>query len=370
VKPIGVLQVCDSLAAGGMERVAVNLANALPPDRYRSHLCATRAEGPLVEFVAPHVNKICLHRAGRFDVAAMRRLIGYIRENEIQLLHAHGTALFMSALVARFKPCPVLVWHDHFGRYATEERPAWLYRLATGRVAGVITVNQSLAAWARGRLQVPAERVRYIPNFVFEPSATVTPAELPGKNGCRIVCVANFRPQKDHLNLLAAMRAVLKLMPDAHLLLIGFGVESDCFRQVNDQISRNGLHGHVTVLGPRTDVNAVLRGCDVGVLSSASEGLPLALLEYGMAGLAVVVTKVGQCDEVLDSGRCGLVVPPRSPEELGKAIVVLLRSPQKRQELGNSFMARVHQAYSQDAVIRQVTEVYERSLACPRKQTQ
>ncbi len=360
---IGVLQVCDSLAAGGMERVAVNLANALPQDRYRSHVCATRVEGPLADFVLPHVGKICLRRTGRLDPAAVRRLVTYIRENDIQILHAHGTALFLSVLVSTMKPHPVVIWHDHFGRSDTEERTVWLYRLATNRVEAIIAVNHSLTTWARNRLHVPAERVSYIPNFVCEPDNEENPAILPGKSGFRIVCVANFRPQKDHLNLLEAMRSVLQRMPDAHLILLGHGMETTCFQRIQSEIGHDGLGGHVSVLGPRKDVNAVLRGCDLGVLSSSSEGLPLALLEYGMASLPVVATRVGQCEEVVGGGVCGMLVPPRDPEQLARAIVSLLTSVTKRKALGEKLNARVLRSYSSTRVIQQVTEVYETVLA-------
>jgi glycosyltransferase involved in cell wall biosynthesis len=360
---IGVLQVCDSLAAGGMERVAINLANALPQERYRSHLCATRAEGPMAEFVLPHVDRICLKRKGRIDPAAIRRLATYIRENDIQILHAHGTSLFLSVLVKAVRPHPVVIWHDHFGRYATEERPVWIYRLAAKRVDAVVTVNQPLAMWARQRLHVPADRVSYIPNFVCEPINGEKPPALPGKSGLRIVCVANFRPQKDHMNLLEAMRSVLRSLPDAHLILLGHGLETACFKQVQNEIANDGLMGRVSVLGPRKDVHAVLSGCDLGVLSSSSEGLPLALLEYGMAGLPVVATQVGQCEEVLGNGRCGMLVPPHDPGRLANAIIALLTSAEKRKELGKKLNARVQRAYSSEKVIQQITEVYETVVA-------
>ncbi|HUI06182.1 MAG TPA: glycosyltransferase [Verrucomicrobiae bacterium] len=360
---IGVLQVCDSLAAGGMERVAVNLANALPPDGYRSHVCATRVEGPMADFVLPHVGRICLRRTGRLRPAAVRTLVTYIRENEIQILHAHGTSLFLSALASMIDPYPLVIWHDHFGRYATEERPVWIYRLAAKRVTAVITVNHPLATWARKRLHVPADRVSYIPNFVCVPADGEEPAVLPGQSGFRIVCVANFRPQKDHMNLLEAMRLVLRRMPDAHLILLGHGTKTACFQQIQGEIGKNGLMGNVSVLGPRNDVNAVLRGCDLGVLSSTSEGLPLALLEYGMARLPVIATRVGQCEEVLSGGRCGVLVPPRDAKQLADAIATLLASAEKRRELGRRLNARVLRAYSSEKVIQQVTEVYEMALA-------
>ena len=185
---------------------------------------------------------------------------------------------------------------------------------------------------------------------------------MPGQNGFRVVCVANFRPQKDHLNLLEAIRIVLRQIPETHLLLMGNGMETACFEEVRAKISGSGLTGHVSVLGLRKDVYAVLRACDIGVLSSSSEGLPLALLEYGFAGIAVVATQVGQCAEVLAGGRCGLLVQPGNPEQLAKAILSLLRSRKRRRELGSSLNERVHRSYSQELVIKEVADMYKRAL--------
>ena len=181
---IGVLQIIDTLDAGGLERVAVNVANHLPGDWYRSHLCTTRAEGTLAELVAPHVQRLRLTRSGRFDRHAVRHLAKYIRAHDIRILHAHGSSLFIAAAAACGTRAAV-VWHDHFGRYATEQRPAWLYWLATRRVAGVIAVNQPLADWSRRRLRVAAERVWYLPNFVCEPVPEQAAVELPGRAGLR-----------------------------------------------------------------------------------------------------------------------------------------------------------------------------------------
>ena len=356
---IGVLQICDSLAAGGLERVAVNLANGLPPDRVRSHICTTRSDGPMIELLLPHVDRICLYRKGRFDPAAVRRLAAYIRDNHIHILHAHGTSLFIASLVSLARPHPLLIWHDHFGRYATEQRPAWLYRLATKRADAIITVNEPLATWARQQLRFPADRVRYIPNFVCEPINGYELPNLPGRNGLRIVCVANFRPQKDHRNLLNAMRKVVLQQPQAHLVLIGHEAETACFRDIQSEIENQDLADHVSVLGPTRDVYTVLRGCDLGVLSSSSEGLPLALLEYGMVGLPVVATDVGQCGEVLGHGQCGLLVPPRDPTQLSSAILTLLGSMPKRRELGRKLRDRVLQTYSARKLIKRITELYE-----------
>ena len=197
---------------------------------------------------------------------------------------------------------PRLVWHDHFGRDLAGRR-AWQYRPIVKRVKAIVAVSRPLAQWSKERLRIPPERVSYIPNFVTVATADGPVPTLPGMPGARLVCVANWREQKDHLTLLHAFEFVLQRMPTAHLLLVGAENDGPYGDQIRREIARQALNGSVSVLGSRRDVPAILAECDVGVLSSVSEGLPLALLEYGLAGLPGVATAVGQCPEVLDYGR-------------------------------------------------------------------
>jgi glycosyltransferase involved in cell wall biosynthesis len=170
--------------------------------------------------------------------------------------------------------------------------------------------------------------------------------------------VANLRPQKDHVTLLRAMRVVCAEMPSAHLLLVGGCQDEDHRRLLVRQISDQGLSGSVSLLGERTDVPAILRNCDVGVLSSTSEGLPLVLLEYGMAGLAVVSTDVGDCRQVLDHGAAGTLVPAGRPRELGEALLSLLRSCHERARVGELLRARVREHYSAESTIGKISKIY------------
>ena len=312
--------------------------------------------------ILPDVGRLRLERGKRWDAGALARLVAYIRANDVRILHPHGTSLFIAAVASLFPPWPVVVWHVHFGRHAAEERPGKHYRLAVRRVVGVIAVNEPLAEWSRCRLGLSADRVWYIPNFVCAPPADEPVPELPGSDGGRIVCVANFRPEKDHANLLRAMRDVVRHVPTAHLLLLGNGGDPVYDSWIKEAVTRDGLAGHVTCLGLRGDVSAVLKACDIGVLSSASEGMPLALLEYGMNGLPAVATRVGQCAEVLDHGRAGLVVPPGASADLAEAIISLLNSPDRRASLGERLRQRTAQAYSADACVNQICGVYDRVL--------
>ena len=356
---INVMHLTDTLDAGGRERVAVDLVNVLPREQYVTHLCTTRRDGALVDLVEKDVGRLRLERRQRFDTGALRQLLAYIRKHQVRILHAHETSVFLSAAASLFPPHPAVVWHDHFGGQEVGERSAWLYRLVTNRVSGVITVNQTLADWSRQRLRVPADRVWFIPNFVREAEDKEGVPDLPGKKGQRIVCVANFRPQKDHLTLLRALSIVIRQEPAAHLLLVGAESDQNYLNLVQQEIARHQLNEHVSVLGQRLDISAILRACDIGVLSSASEGLPLALLEYGMAGLPAVATRVGQCAEVLDDGRVGILVPSAAPDKLAEMLLSLIRSPERRASFGELFHRRVREVYSPGPVIQKICRVYD-----------
>src|SRR5438876_10197966 len=75
---IGVMHITDTLAAGGTERVAVNVVNNLPREQYRVHLCTTRQDGPLASLVAEDVGRLRLSKSRTIDRKAIQQLVAYV----------------------------------------------------------------------------------------------------------------------------------------------------------------------------------------------------------------------------------------------------------------------------------------------------
>lgn len=361
--PVSVLHVTDSLDAGGLERVAVNLANAMQ-DRYRIHFCTTRGDGALAGDLGAGIGRLSLKRTSRFSPGAILRFRRYLKEHRVRIIHAHGTAAFLAASARWWDRRTVVLWHVHAGWLALEGAP-FPYRLLGMRLDGAVAVNQALKAWVGAEVLQKGRKAWYVPNFVVEPDAGADgpSLRLPGEAGFRIVCVGNLRPEKGHPALLEAMRVVVREMPKAHLLLVGAG-RSDGYQERFVAMCRETeLANNVTWLGARADVPLLLRHCQVGVLSSLVEGLPVALIEYGMAGLGAVATRVGECPEVLGGGSCGIVVPPDEPAEMAAAILRLLRGPGERAELGQKLKARVRAWYSKESAVEILKVVYSELLA-------
>ena len=356
-----VLQLIDSLDAGGAERMSVNLANALHRAGVSSHLCATRRGGPLAEALDPEVPLLILEKRSALDPAALRRLVRYVRENRIEIIHAHSSS-YATALLCRLFTGVKVIWHDHYGdAERVEERDARFLVPASRFFDAVCSVNEKLEAWARERLRLPADRILYLENFAsFSPGKT--PPDLPGDPEHRIVCLANLRPQKDHPTLLEAFAGLQKRHPQWQLLLAGEDRRDAYSDALRKSIRHHGMDDRVHILGSRSDSADLLAASTIGVLSSRSEGLPVALLEYGLAGLPVVCTDVGQCAKVLGEGEYGLIVPPGDPSALAEALGSLMEAPQRRRKLGDAFRRQVEERYSEKAVVKRLLELYREVL--------
>jgi glycosyltransferase involved in cell wall biosynthesis len=360
---VGVLHVVDTLHPGGVASVAISLVNHLGSPRYRPFLCTTREDGAGIQNVRPEVGRICLGRRGRLEIGALRNLARFVRDNDIRILHAHSTSLFTSLAARAMAPSAAVIWHAHSGRRAKEDKPDWRYALALKGSAGVITASREIEGWVRRRLNPRPDRVWYLPNPVDLPATA--PADAPGVKGQRVICVANIRPEKGQDILVAAFEHVVKRAPQAHLLLVGQTIDHEMDRRLRSEIAERGLSSNVTLLGSRSDVAALLGACDVGVLGSRHEGLPVGLLEYGAAGLAAVATNVGECGAVLEQGQAGFVVPPGDTNALAEALSALVLSPELRRRLGTRFQERVQRLHGPKPVAESLRAIYDQTLNLP-----
>lgn len=351
-----VLQLIDSLEAGGAERVAVNIANALSAEISKSYLCSTRQEGILKASLDPKVGYLLLNKKRTFDLKAIIRLKDFIKKEQIDIIHAHSSSFFTATLVKLLYPKIKIIWHDHYGHSEfLHRRPIRILQLCSYFFNHVFSVNTLLASWAKRKLHVTS--VSYLPNFsVKEKQDLVT--QLHGKTGKRIVCLANLRPQKDHINLLIAFKTLYDKNKDWTLHLIGKDFEDDYSQSIKKYIKDFKLSDGVFLYGSCPDTSAILKHCDIGVLSSKSEGLPLALIEYGLAGLPTIATNVGQCKEVIIDQQTGLLVPSSDPESLRRALDYYINNPLKQELFGNALRQHIDNNFSKKAVISTIKGIY------------
>ncbi|KAA3622402.1 MAG: glycosyltransferase [Flavobacterium sp.] len=348
------LQLIDSLDPGGAERIAVTFANSLSGKISYSALCTTRKEGLLKDSLQEKVDYIFLRKKGVFDIFSLMRLIKFVRTNDIEIIHAHSSSFFFGWILKIFRPKLKLIWHDHYGKSEQlSERKSGVLKYCSHSFFGIIAVNQLLKNWAEQNLH--AAKVLYLKNFVTLDKYLPSEVHLEGTKNFRIVCLANFRRQKNHLNLIRAFEIVLEKQPQASLHLIGKPVDINYYENLRAYISENRIE-NVTLHGEQQNVLGLLSKCDIGVLASDSEGLPVALLEYGVAGLAVITTKVGECANVVNG--YGEIVEAGNYKELAIAILKYIENKQQRSNLALAFQKHIKENYSADAVLPQLIAFY------------
>ena len=352
-----VLQLIDTLEAGGAERMAVNLANALVPKIERSYLCATRKEGLLKPALDSAVGYLFLDKKHTLDLLAIRRLHHFLKRERITIIHAHSSSYFISVLATRVLPHVKVIWHDHYGNSDfLNERPKLMLQLCSKYFWHSFAVNATLETWAKKHLKHGS--VSYLSNFINTDTYKNQNTILKGRKGNRIICLANLRPQKDHINLLLAFSEINKDFPDFSLHCVGQDFGNAYADELYRLTKELDLRSNVFFYGTCRDISAILSACDIGVLSSKSEGLPLALLEYGQAQLPVVVTAVGDCGLVVQNEISGLVVPAEDSEALYLGLRSLILNVQKGKTFGARLRQTVTDKYSTSAIIDMVVKYY------------
>jgi glycosyltransferase involved in cell wall biosynthesis len=322
-----------------------------------SHLCVTRKEGVLKTTIDKNVGYVSLQRKKSLDIPAILEFKKYLKKQHIGIIHAHGTSSFFAFCIKAIYPKVSIVWHNHYGK--SEElqlRKQFPLTFFSFFFKSIISVNSDLKKWAEEKLF--CKQVYFLNNFPFFNNDEKF-TELKGQKEKRIVHLASFRAQKDHQNVLKAFNLFFKNHKDWSLHLIGKMYDDTYTKEIIDFIKRNQLENNIFVYGVCLDIKNILHQATLGVLSSKSEGLPVALLEYGLASLPVIATDVGECSKVIEHHKSGMIVEKENYLELCEAMEILALSEEKRKSYGAVHHSNVQKKYSREHFIQQLINIYK-----------
>lgn len=325
----------------GAELVASELAEALTPAGHESRLLAVGPghEGghdPAIPMLTSSVRQHPLvllraARALRTDLAA----------EPVEVILAHGgSALQVAALATLGRPTPI-VHQLIMGMPIAERGRIWRrwWRWLLGRCAAVVSLTGALTAEVRALGYTGP--VELIPNARRPERFATLDRDAAGRALRTEVGVDASTPVVGFVGHLVdqkrpdvAVEVVGRLRDaglDLHLVIVGSGPNDAAVRE---QVRRLDLEKVVTLTGHRPDVEQVLGGIDVFLLTSDGEGMPGVAIEAQMAGCPVVSFPVGGVDEVVDSGTTGVVLARHDPAAMADAVGTLLRDPDLRREMG------------------------------------
>ncbi len=368
-----VCQVLHTLGVGGAEVLATRLVRRLKDEFQFVFACLDdlgtlgeelRAEGFTVEV---------LGRRQGLDWRCVRQLASFVRDQNVDLIHAHQyTPFFYSRAPGWVGPRLPVLFSEH-GRFHPDlpSRKRMLFnRFFLRRSDRVVAVGESVKRALVENEGIPAERIEVIYNGV-------RPEQFAVDEGARerlrkelgiapdapvAIQVARLDPIKDHGTALRAAKKVHECLQNFQLLIVGDGPER---ATIETQIRELHLGGCVQMLGQRSDIRELLSAADLFLLTSVSEGIPVTLIEAMCAGLPVVSTDAGGVREVVSPGQTGLLTPIGDDAELASGMLTLLQERAQHQAMGHRGCTSAREKFSEAAMHRGYADMYWQMLSRP-----
>jgi phosphatidylinositol alpha-1,6-mannosyltransferase len=173
-----------------------------------------------------------------------------------------------------------------------------------------------------------------------------------------VVSVSRLAPNRGHELLLAALRLLLRTLPDVRLLLVGKG---EARARLEHLVTEMGLTRHVVFTGYRDrDLPAVVAAGDCFALMAAgSDDSCRAVLEAMAAARPVVARRVGALPETVLDGQTGLLIDDDRPESVATALAALLTDPARARAMGQAGRRRAETEFSPERSVVIVEAVYQ-----------
>jgi len=331
-------------------------------------LLVAHPDGELRRRAAEGLEFIALAPSHELDLKAgwrLSRLINRLRPDIVHAHDPHGVAMAALGLsMSTAQPAAPLVASRrvdfHLKRHSFSQ---WKYRQVACFIAASDAIAEILAGdGVSGSKIVTVHEGIDVDRIANVPPASVhaelflpTHAPLVGNIGALV-------PHKGQRHFIDAAALVVREVPDARFVILG---EGELRETLEHQVKHLHLERHVFLPGFRADVIALLKGFDVFVMSSETEGLGTSILDAMACGKPVVGTRAGGIPEVVDDGVTGSIVPTHDAKAMADAVVQLLRDPDRRASMGAAGLARVREHFTLEQMVQKTRTVYQRTVNEP-----
>jgi L-malate glycosyltransferase len=355
---------------GGQNQVLLTV-NGLRAIGHRAALVA-HPGGELRRRAAEGLELIPIAPRTEMDLSAAWKLSRLVKRIAPDVIHAHdphgvamaSLALSLGASAAKGAPMPVLVASRRVDFHLKGNSfSRWKYRQVDCFVAASEAIRRMLLADG-----VPADRTVTVhegidvEHVLAAPPVNVHEAFFLPHGAPIVGNVAALVPHKGQRYLIDAAHQVVQQVPDARFVILG---EGDLRDQLEKQVREHHLEKHVLLPGFRTDVLGCIKGFDLCVMSSVTEGLGTSLLDAMACARPIVATTAGGIPEMVEDGANGLLVPPRDHMALANAIVRALKDDQLRRRMGEAGLVCVNARFTVERMVAETASVYARVAGRP-----
>lgn len=353
-----ILHLVDPGGLYGIERMVLALLPRLKEHGLKPVLLCLGSNAPAAEALCVYAERVGV-QALNAGMGLGIRPSGFIRALRCyqsirpSAVHVHGyKATVVGTLLARLSRVPVVgTYHAEAFRAVGIQRQLAVETPFLRCIDAVVAVSPAICEdlVARG---VKSERIRHIPNGV--PAELLPPRPLNPK--ARILFVGRLVDEKNVQLAIDALAVVARTFADISLEVAGDGPLRGA---LEDYACSLGVESRVRFLGFVDDLSGRMASADVFLMTSRTEGMPMALLEAVAAGLPIVATAVGSIPEVVRNEAEALLVPSGDLSALVAALFRILNNPDEAQRRARAAQLRFAANYTADAMAMHYAELYE-----------
>ncbi len=166
--------------------------------------------------------------------------------------------------------------------------------------------------------------------------------------------VASFSKMKDYATYIKAANSVLEKISDVTFLCIGSGDDIEYKKMVKTE-----NNNRILFLGKQSNVESIMNVCDIGVLTTYTEGISNALLEFMSLKKPVIVTGGGGCIELIEDKKNGFILNVGNDQQLATHLIQLLSNNIELNELGNKSFEIVKGKFAITTMLENFNNEYE-----------
>lgn len=360
-----ILQISSAKTFGGGEKHLVDLTKGLTKNGHELFL-AVAADSPVLEKFSdlPQERVLSVRIKNALDALAARKIAKFIRQNDIEIVHAHAAKDYLPAnLAVKFSRKAKLVLTRHV---LFPMRPA--QKFALKGVAKVIAVSSGVEANLQKTF--PKDKIVTIPNGIDVESWADVERETLRKefrfennisfDAALIGTVGELKRLKGQQDFVLAAQQIVKTFPAARFVIVGKDNSFDqkFRREIKRLVKVLGLENKFTFFDWIEDTKPLLSGLDVFVSPSHSESFGLATLEAMASGCAVVSTETAGAKELIENEKSGLLTEIKNPLKLAEAVGKILEDKKMQKTLGQNAQNRAREKFGLERMIADTEKVY------------
>lgn len=366
-KKIKILYEINSNMTGGTERFLYNLMKYINKERFEPIAIAYKPSKYLPMFDSLGIRTEVLQSKSHGRM--LNRLSKFFKESRINLIQSNYYLfpLAFGAHTARIPHIWRLGGHVDVVWYHSTPQKKRDFLAVIAQLSRVIICPSKFLQEQFRNLDYSKTRVIYNGIDVAGLNGSVSHYNVSyGKISQRkyplIGMVANFSPQKRHVDFIRAACRVKRVLPNAKFVI--FGIFHRTKRKhsylgyIEQTIKNLGMTDDIMLHGYSDNILASIKELDLMVLPSIDEGASNAILEAMAVGIPVIATSSGGNPELVEHDKTGILVPPKSPERLSEAMLKILKDQKQAFRMGEAGRRQIEKRFDMADCVHRYETMY------------